>query len=87
MYFHSGLYNTSEPVVELYEFIPCYPGFFGINCMRACHCDASCICDPVVGCINCEQNTECDAIHKTPRYICIQSVQFWFSQKQAITTL
>ena len=53
-------------MVELYEFIPCYPGLFGINCMLACHCDASCICDPVVGCINCEQNTECDAIHKTP---------------------
>ena len=60
----SDQYNQSEPMVEFYHFPPCYPGFFGINCMFTCHCDQSCSCDPFVGCTDCDDSAGCDVLHK-----------------------
>ena len=57
-------YNESEPLVELYPFQECFPGFFGINCQMRCHCDLSCECDPIVGCISCDEGRGCHLLYQ-----------------------
>ena len=57
-------YNASEVIAELYPFQHCYPGFFGLNCQKRCHCDLSCKCDPIVGCTQCGGNAGCDLLHR-----------------------
>ena len=56
-------FNTSEPMVEHYQFENCYPGFFGMNCLMRCNCDSSCTCDPVVGCSQCNPGKGCHSLY------------------------
>ena len=56
----TGTYNETEPMVELYPFQQCHPGFFGFNCQKRCHCHTTCTCDPIVGCSSCGLNRGCD---------------------------
>ena len=57
------MYDESEPVLELYPFHPCYPGFFGINCHLQCHCHPSCYCSPVEGCSSCDEIQGCHLLY------------------------
>ena len=57
-------YTESEPLLELYPFQECFPGFFGLNCKMKCHCDKSCTCDPVVGCSRCDENEGCHLLYQ-----------------------
>ena len=57
------MYDESEPVLELYPFHPCYPGFFGINCHLQCHCHPSCYCSPVEGWSSCDEIQGCHLLY------------------------